>query len=270
MKTRLFDVTELVENNDKYILLRVTGSPEACISTGVLYGDETLIRVHRDGHEDICIWRKDGTHYSLESNHIVSESMHRLRNEIMLCIQFGYKMPFHLEGLEWPLCIQGKKDIPDRLQLLLYGNDGAVFGPDGANLDHFVLVRMASYKGLFGHYRLRDVLEALGPGADVVQGEEGCPVNQAFVVWKAPAPHTPFVCKACGGTVLHEIIEGRLVCPVEFKYSEKGALDFDATEVAWQKSDYKVVAYECAACHTAYGSIKEALETTQERQNGKD
>lgn len=269
MKTRLFDVTELVENNDKYILLRVTGSPEACIGTGVLYGDETMIRVHRDGHEDICIWRNNGTHYSWESNHIVSESMHRLRKEIMLCIQFGYKMPFYLEGLEWPLSIQGKKDIPDSLQLLLYDNDGAVFGPDGVNLDHSVLVRMASYDGLFGHYRLRDVLEALGPGADVVQEDDG-PANQALVMWKAPASRTPFVCKACGGTVLHEIIEGRLVCPVEIKYSEEGALDFDATGVAWQKSDYRVVAYECAVCHTAYDSIEEALESTQARQNEKD
>lgn len=64
MKTNLVDVIEIAENNKDFILLEVIGDRKSCILTGVLDGDEDLIRVTKGENHDVTIYKKDGTHFS--------------------------------------------------------------------------------------------------------------------------------------------------------------------------------------------------------------
>ena len=48
MKKNLFDIVEVIEDNANFVLLKVVGDRMDCILTGVLNGDEDMIKVMRD------------------------------------------------------------------------------------------------------------------------------------------------------------------------------------------------------------------------------
>lgn len=70
-----------------------------------------------------------------------------------------------------------------------------------------------------------------------------------------------FTCPACGGHGLVQVVQGDIVCPVRDLRMEDGHPYYDVSQVQWQKSDFKVLGYECASCHTSFASVEEALAT---------
>ena len=91
MKTKLIDLVEIVENNAGFILLEVTGDKNSCILSGVLDGDEDLIRVTKGEDHVLTIFFKDGRHFSYNfGTHgytLISNKEEKRRNAIVEVIK---------------------------------------------------------------------------------------------------------------------------------------------------------------------------------------
>ena len=89
--TKLVDVIEIVENNNDYILLEVTGDRKQCILTGVLNGNEELIKVTKGKNHTLTIYFKDGKNFSYsfgESGYtLISDNEERRKRAIVNCIK---------------------------------------------------------------------------------------------------------------------------------------------------------------------------------------
>lgn len=170
MKTNLFDVTEIIENNSDFVMLRVTETEEELAMTGVFSGNETRIRVSRARDETITVWKKDGSNYSWSSRTRVTDDMRRRRSAITMCLLFCYGMPIQLNGLEWPLAIKDKDTIPNpRARILVHADIGTLFDDCGyANRNIKAWFGLEGCRDSVKLYRIGDVLDLLGNGASLV------------------------------------------------------------------------------------------------------
>lgn len=91
MATKLIDLIEIVENNADFILLEVTGDKKSCILSGVLDGNEELIRVTKGEDHVLTIYFKDGRHFSydfgLSGYTLISNKEENRRNAIVEVIK---------------------------------------------------------------------------------------------------------------------------------------------------------------------------------------
>ena len=188
MKKNLFDIVELIEHNADFVLLKVVGERMDCILTGVLNGDEDMIRVNHDEYNTITIYKKDGKSYSWAQNTLVVDGLKHLRWAIIDCLQDGFKIPMlDMEGDTSSLSITGKSSIPKKLNIKLCDwklwNSalGCIDKTKSAN------VRLASGKGYYGNYTLEELENAWGGKFEVL--ERKVAVTGADVVylrWSAP------------------------------------------------------------------------------------
>lgn len=257
METNFFDVTELVENNKVYLLFRMTGPSEDLIRTGVLSGKELMIRVSRNDDETITVFNNDGSDYAWTRHTRVTDIMSDRRRAIMLCINFRYMMPLHLDGAEWPLQITGKDSIPEEPREIRVWASGAPLFNDGV-IDRSALAvfHMDGARRALGFYRVGDVLDTLGDGFTLVPDDA---YGKAARIVLRDEESASFKCPVCGGTELVNIVHGDVVCPVKNISVVDGDIDYDTSSVDWQKSDVDDLGCECAACHTHFNSVEAAL-----------
>lgn len=199
MKKNMFDVVEIVEHNADFILLNVVGTRKDCILTGVLDGDEEMIKVMHDEYKTITVYLKNGRNYSWSSNTLVCDSMKHLRWAIMDCLMHDYKIPMlDMEGDTSSLAVTGRRSIPKKLDLKLCtwdlwsaGNSGCVDKTKSAN------VRLASGKGYFGNCSLGYLEERWGGKFEVLECKKAVTgADVVFLRWTAPKTKAKRVAKA--------------------------------------------------------------------------
>lgn len=69
-----------------------------CILTGVLDGDEEMIKVMHDEYKTITIYKKGGKCFSWAQNTLVVEALKLLRRAIIDCLRNGFKIPMIRHG----------------------------------------------------------------------------------------------------------------------------------------------------------------------------
>lgn len=120
-----------------------------------------------------------------------------------------------------------------------------------------------------GAYCTEDVTEEYDLGDDEDDDEDGDGRADAAEDDGAQEKQ-PFTCPACGGHDLVQVVQGNIVCPVRGLRMEDGHPYYDVSQVQWQKSEFEVLGYECASCHTSFASVEEALTTNNgNSENGK-
>ena len=92
---RLKDLTELVANNDDYVVLKVKENHEMdLITLGVFDGDEDMLRLTKGRTVTCTVWRKSLKSYSWhwgDSGYtLVADSMRKKGKLIQNCIEQDY------------------------------------------------------------------------------------------------------------------------------------------------------------------------------------
>ena len=90
-QTKLVDLIEIEENNNNFILLKVIGSSEDLIKTGVFNGNESMFRVNKDENtRNITFFYKDGKFTSINhgsSTTCISKGLELQRDMLLQTIQ---------------------------------------------------------------------------------------------------------------------------------------------------------------------------------------
>jgi hypothetical protein len=125
---KLIDVIEIAENNKDFILLEIIGSTRDCILTGVLNGDEELIRVTKGKNHTLTIYKKNGSHFSYDFGHngytLISDSEQRRKRAIVDTIQL--ELETLLEDTDTEDLPQKKADVESMEVTFKIMNDSCV------------------------------------------------------------------------------------------------------------------------------------------------
>ena len=85
---RLVDCVELIENNDKCVVLKVKSECKMdLICTGCFSGNETMIRMTKDDdNNNYCIWHENGKTCSWNNHTLISDNLGKIQRMIAKCI----------------------------------------------------------------------------------------------------------------------------------------------------------------------------------------
>ena len=93
---RLSDIVKIVENNQRCVVLEVTGTPLDLIKIGCFDGDETMFRLTKGGNHTCTVWRNSGSSFSWEwgisGSTIVSNKTSEQGRLIQECIEDDFEI----------------------------------------------------------------------------------------------------------------------------------------------------------------------------------
>jgi len=89
MAKTLMDSIQLIENNDRCVLLKVKDNMKMnMILLGCFDGDEDMIRIAKDETDTITVFRQNGKSFSWGRNTLVTNQLSEMRKLIMEAIRF--------------------------------------------------------------------------------------------------------------------------------------------------------------------------------------
>ena len=93
---KLVELVEVIENNDKCVLLKILCDKLELMKIGCFNGNEEYIRLTKGKDHTCTIWYKNGNSFSWEwgysGNTLVSESLNQARRLIVECITSDLKI----------------------------------------------------------------------------------------------------------------------------------------------------------------------------------